>query len=46
MPFLLEKYVNQYIVCDPCFEYSIVKDAIDRAIITQNYVLDFDKQKS
>jgi len=43
MPFLLEKYVNQYIVCDPCLLDEVRLSAFDRALTTQEFVTLFNQ---
>lgn len=46
MPFLLEEYVDQYVVCDPCFVDVIRKSTFDRALNTQEVVISFNQKPS
>lgn len=45
MPFLLEKYVNQYIVCDPCFVDSIKESALQRTLKFQESSVAWSKKE-
>ncbi len=46
MPFLLEEYVDQYVVCDPCFVDVIRANTFDRALSTQEFVISFNQKPS
>ena len=43
MPFILEKYVNHYIVCDPCLAAEIKNASIERALVSQEFIIAFNQ---
>lgn len=46
MPFILENFVEKYIVCDPCFEKVIKNNTLNRAVMTQEVLISFNQNPS
>lgn len=45
MAFLLETYVDKYIVCDPCFEKTVKDAALNKSISTQKTLITDSKRE-
>jgi hypothetical protein len=45
MPFLLEEYIDQYVVCDPCFEETVKDPALNNTISIQENFIKESKKK-
>ncbi|MFZ2150659.1 MAG: hypothetical protein WAZ12_04845 [Candidatus Absconditicoccaceae bacterium] len=45
MPFLLEEYIDQYVVCDPCFEETVKDIALNNTLSIQENFIKESKKK-